>query len=176
MGIRVMDDIHAFLGTIAEEIYRMCIEVFLVGLCRHNVGTYLSDGFQGTGINTGIDLHPSGVEHRTEQGVFLWYLTEQDGYTQQFQRRHSDQLQITTVADALGHRDADTETRVGTWTATDGYGIEGNGVIIGKREGLVYHRTQSLGVIGTRVVFLLEDDLRVLRYGDGANIRTRLYM
>ena len=160
----MVDGVHALLGTIAEEIDRALVQPLLIGLGTYHVGTHLADDFQRTVVEGCIDLHATGVEHRTQQGVLLLYgFPEQDRNAHQFEGGHADELQVAAVADALSHRHTNAQTCIGTWATAHADGIEGDGVVVGKRQGLVNHRTQFLGTCSLlAVLFLLEDALPVL--------------
>ena len=61
----------------------------------------------------GIDFHATGIEHRAQQCVlFLYHLMEQYRHAEQLQCGHADELQPTSIADTLSHRNANAQTRV----------------------------------------------------------------
>ena len=71
--------------------------------------------------------------------LFLYGLPQQYGNTHQFQRGHSYQLQVATIADALGHRHTDAQTRIRTRAAAHGNTIKRDGVTVSKRQSLIDH-------------------------------------
>ena len=161
----MIDSLHAFLCTVSEEVHGVLFQVFLVCLFGHYVGTNLAYGFQCSVVYSGIHLHASGVQHRTQQGVLFWYLSQQHGHAEQLQCWYGYQLQVSSVADTFGHRYADAQSGIRTRTATYCYRIKRDGVIICKRESLVNHRAQTLGVVRSAVIFLLEYYVRIFRDG-----------
>ena len=63
----MIDGLHAFLGTASEEIDRTLVEPRFIGFSIDNVGTHLTDWFQRTLVESGIDLHATGIDHRAQQ-------------------------------------------------------------------------------------------------------------
>ncbi|MBQ3951459.1 MAG: hypothetical protein II668_02720, partial [Oscillospiraceae bacterium] len=68
----------------------MLVEVFLVSVGIYDICPNLSDRFQCTGIDACINLHPPGIEHRTEQRIVFRNLAQQNRYTEQLQRGHGN--------------------------------------------------------------------------------------
>ena len=155
----MIDGLHAFLGTASEEIDRTLVEPWPVGFGINNVGTHLTDRFQRTLVEAGIDLHATGINHRAQQATLRNQFTQQHRHTEQFQRRNADKLQVTGIADAFGHRHADTQPGVRAGAATDSDSIKRDGMVISKRQRLVHKRTQPFGMVRARVVLLLKDDV-----------------
>ena len=97
------DGLHAFGSAVAKEVNGLLVQIVLVGLCCHHVSLHLAYRFQRTVVDTGIYFHSARINHRTEQGILLDQLSQQHGHTEQFQRRYSQQLQPSSIADALCH-------------------------------------------------------------------------
>ena len=71
------------------------------------------------------------------------------------------------------HRcNADAQSCIRTRSATYCYSVKRDGVIICKRESLVNHRAQTLGMIRSAVIFLLEYYVRIFRDGNRTYICT----
>ena len=115
----------------------MLVEPLLVGESVDDVGLGAAHLAEGTVVDGGVDLHAPGVDHRTEEGVVFQFLGEQHGHAEQLERGDGDEAQVAAIAYALGHRHTNAETRVGAGATTHRHGVEGDGVVVGEREGLV---------------------------------------
>jgi uncharacterized protein (DUF488 family) len=91
-------------------------------------------------------------------------------YAKGFEGRNANKLDITAVANAFCHGDADAQTGVRTRTAADGYVIQRNGVVVDERQSLVDEYAELDGVVRTAVVLFVEDALSVVAHGYGADV------
>ena len=82
--------LHTLSSTVSEEIDRLLVEIFLVGLGSHDVSANLSHWLQGTIPKTCVNLHTAGIEHRTEQRLRLLscQFPKQDRHAHQFESRY----------------------------------------------------------------------------------------
>jgi len=171
VGIGVVDGRHALCCAVAEEVDCSFVKVFLVGILVDDIGVDVADRLQRTVEDFGIHFHAAGVEHRNDEGVRLYLLVMKEyRYAKGFEGRNANKLDITAVANAFCHGDADAQTGVRTRTAADGYVIQRNGVVVDERQSLVDEYAELDGVVRTAVVLFVEDALSVVAHGYGADV------
>ena len=159
MGTRMVDDTHALGSSVAEEVDIVAVEIAAIGVGINHVGSHGAHLAQRAVEDLCIHFHAPGINHRAEQRVVgqavewqLGHLAQQQRHSQQLQRGHREQLQVAPEAQPLGHRHADAQTCVGAGAAAHSHCIEGNGMAVGKRHGLVDIQAQHHRVVGAAVV------------------------
>ena len=167
--------LHTLCRTVTEEIDGSAVKKLLVCVGCHHVGTGLAHLAQRAVIDGSIHLHAACVDHRTQQGVLLQVVVaQQHRHAEQLERRHRDELQVATHADALSHGHADAQTGVRTWSAAHSHRVKRYGVAIGKRHCLINKHSQFFGVVGAGLVLIVIDAGAVLTHSHGAHICARI--
>ena len=134
MRVRVVNGFQTLLSTIPKEIYGMLIQIGFIGVVIYHIGLYRSNFFQRTIEKLRIHLHSTGIQHGTQQRIFLLYLlAQQHGDTQQLERWNGNQLDRTPIANAFGHRYANSQAGIRTRSATHSYAIKRNQMTIYER-------------------------------------------
>ena len=173
----IVDEVSMVRCDIMDGIDRMLVEILAVGVGVHHIGLRGSHLAQRTVVDGGIHLHPSRVEHGADEGVLLHVVVpQQHRNTQQLKGGYADERYLKAVADALCHAHSDAESRVGTWPAAHGNGVNRDGMTVGKRECFIHISAQSLGMIGTAEILFLEDDMAVFAHRHGTNATARFNM
>jgi hypothetical protein len=137
--------VHTLLGTIAQEEHWPLFKPLPISIGIYDIGLNRSYWSQGTIEKGCVDLHATGIEHRTEQGIVGQFVAQQHWHAEQFQRWNGYQFQVATKTQTLGHRHTDAQTRIAAWAAAHGHCIERDGMAIGERHGLVDHCAQPFG-------------------------------
>ena len=101
VGVGMSNDAFAFFRPVAKEVYGSFFQEFEITFFGNDFRLHptVVDGnglvttlrTEGTVVDTGIDFHTSGIEHRTQQGVFLDFLMiEQHRGSQELEGGHLD--------------------------------------------------------------------------------------
>ena len=108
-GIRVLQHSPAFPGTVSEEAHRMCFQDPLIAPGLNNIGGNLSEDLVLKGVECRIHLHPSCIQHRTQQELFpvnglqgLQGRMVQDTAGHMLQGTHSKQRNLQGIGNPLG--------------------------------------------------------------------------
>ena len=171
----MIDDFHTLGCSVSEEIDSTTVEILLVGFCVHNVGLYRAHLAEGTVEDLRIHFHSAGVEHRHNERIFLGrMLAKEHGHSQQLECRHGDELCATAIAKALGHTHSYAKTRIRTRTATYCHSLERNIAGINVTDSLIDEHAQLNCMVGTAVIFLVENHGSIITNCHRAHVGTRL--
>ena len=141
-GIGMHNLVLALGRSVAEEIHGTGVQVFPVRIPVYDIGGNFAQRTQCPVIHRRIDLHATGVNHGTQQGVLRKFILQQQGHAHHLGRGYRYQRQVAPIADALRHRHADAQAGVRTRAAAHGHGIHGDGMAVGKRQRFVHIHTQ----------------------------------
>ena len=96
--------------------------------------TDVNNGFQTACIKGCIYFHASCIKHGADKGIFRNVVVpEKERHTLNLQSRQSYQFQVSPIADAFCHANANAQSCIAARPRTDGNSIEWNGMVISKR-------------------------------------------
>ena len=128
----------AFVGPVSKEINRLLVQKLQVRVFVYNIGSYCTFHLKSAVINGCVYFHAAGVDHRTKQSVLGQVVIQQHRNSQYFQRRNTDQWDVTSVTNSFRHRNPDSKSGIRTRPTAHCDCIQRDGMTVYERQRFIY--------------------------------------